>query len=221
MKANQFAVIGLGRFGSNLAKELVDQGFEVMGIDKNEENVREMADILTYTAVADSTDEDVLRSLGIRNFDCVIVAIGDDMQSNVMTSIILQELGVKKVVAKALTDLHDRVLRKIGIERVIHPERDMAVRVAHQLVSPNLLDYIELSENYTVAELAVTHRISGKSLIQLNARARYGCSIVAINKSSGMVISPAADEQVFLHDVMVVIGTHDQIDKFEKEVIDE
>lgn len=221
MQANQFAVIGLGRFGSHLAKELVEQGFQVMGIDKNEENVREMAEVLTHTAVADSTDEDVLRSLGLRNFDCVIVAIGDDMQSNVMTSIILQEIGVKKVVAKALTELHDRVLRKIGISQVIHPERDMAVRVAHQLVSPNLLDYIELSQDYTIAELAVTGKISGKSLMELNARARYGCSIVAINRSSGMVISPAADDQVFENDIMVVIGTHGQIEKFEKEMIDE
>lgn len=221
MQANQFAVIGLGRFGSHLAKELVEQGFQVMGIDKNEENVRDMAEVLTHTAVADSTDEDVLRSLGLRNFDCVIVAIGDDMQSNVMTSIILQEIGVKKVVAKALTELHDRVLRKIGISQVIHPERDMAVRVAHQLVSPNLLDYIELSQDYTIAELAVTGKISGKSLMELNARARYGCSIVAINRSSGMVISPAADDQVFENDIMVVIGTHGQIEKFEKEMIDE
>ncbi|GIP40708.1 potassium transporter Trk [Paenibacillus sp. J31TS4] len=218
MKGNQYAVIGLGRFGSSLAKELIALGYEVLGIDKNEEVVSEMSNKLTYTVEADSTDEEMLRSLGIRNFDCAVVSIGDDIQASILTAILLKDLGVKKVVAKALSELHGKVLHKIGVDRVIYPERDMGVRVAHQLVSPNLLDYIELSDDYTIAELSVTRKISGHTLKELDTRARYGCSVVAINKRSGVIIAPTAEDVVEEKDVIIVIGTNDQIDDFEKAV---
>lgn len=220
MLAKQFAVIGLGRFGSSLAKELMNQGLEVLGIDINEEIINNMSDDLTHAVVADTTDEEVLKSLGIRNFDCVIVAIGDDIQANIMTAIVLKDLGVKRVVAKALTELHGKVLDKIGVDRVIHPERDMAFRVAHQLVSPNLLDYIELSKDYTIIEISVSERLSGMSIRELDARAKYGCSIVAINKAERVVIAPTAQEILEAGDVMVVIGTNQQIEQFEKAVTD-
>lgn len=218
MKKSQYAVIGLGRFGSSLAKELVDLGYEVLGIDKNEEIVDDLSEVLTHTVVADSIDEEVLRSLGIRNFDCAVVAIGDDIQASILTTILLKDLGVKKVVAKALSVLHGKVLQKIGVDRVIFPERDMGVRVAHQLVSPNLLDYIELSKEYTIAELSATRKISGLSLKDLDTRARFGCSIVAINKRDGVIIAPTAEDTVDEKDVMVVIGTNEQIDTFESAV---
>src|SRR6478736_3481153 len=157
MKTNQFVIIGLGRFGSSLARELIE------------------------------LDEEVLRSLGVRNFDCGVVAIGDDIQASILTAILLKDLGVKKVVAKAMSELHGRVLEKIGVDRVVYPERDMGIRVAHQLVSPNLLDYIELSKQYTIAELAVPECLSGKSLDDVNPRGRFGCSIVAINKPKGII----------------------------------
>jgi trk system potassium uptake protein TrkA len=168
--------------------------------------------------VADSTDEDVLRSLGIRNFDCAVVAIGDDIQASIMTAILLKDLGVKIVVAKALSETHGKVLNKIGVDRVIYPERDMGIRVAHQLVSPNLLDYIELSKNYTIAELSVPKKMSGLSLKELNTRAKYGCSVVAINKRDKVIIAPTANDVVEEMDVMVVIGTNQQVDHFEEIV---
>jgi trk system potassium uptake protein TrkA len=220
VKRKQFAIIGLGRFGSNLAKELMEQGYEVLGVDKNEEIVNDLSDQLTHTVVADSTDEDVLRSLGVRNLDCVIVSIGDNIQANIMTTIILKELEVKMIVAKAMTDLHARVLEKIGVNRIIHPERDMAIRVAHQLVSPNLLDYIELSRDYTIAEISVPERLSGMTLKQLDPRAKYGCSVVAINKAGGVIIAPNASDTVYEHDIMVIIGKNEQIESFESEVVD-
>jgi trk system potassium uptake protein TrkA len=220
VKRNQFAIIGLGRFGSNLAKELMKHGYEVLGIDKNEEIINDLSDQLTHAVVADSTDEDVLRTLGVRNLDCVIVSIGDDIQANILTAIILKDLEVKMVVAKALTDLHGRVLEKIGVDRIIHPERDMAIRVAHQLVSPNLLDYIELSKDYTIAEISVPERLSGMTLKDLDPRAKYGCSVVAINKAGGVVIAPNATDTVYEHDIMVIIGKNDQIEDFENEVVD-
>lgn len=219
IKKNQFVIVGLGRFGSSLGRELIQLGYEVLGIDKDEEAVQEMSNVLTYAVSADCTDEETLRSLGIRNFDCGVVAIGDDIQASILTTILLKDLGVKKVVAKAMSELHGRVLEKIGVDRVVYPERDMGIRVAHQLVSPNLLDYIELSKEYTIAELAVPQCLNGKSLHDLNPRARFGCSIVAINKPGGIIIAPTATDVLTERDVMVIIGTNDQIEQFEATVI--
>ncbi|SDX22331.1 TrkA family potassium uptake protein [Paenibacillus sp. CF384] len=219
MKINQFVIIGLGRFGSSLARELIELGYDVLGIDKDPEVVQDLSQVLTHTVTAESTDEEVLRSLGVRNFDCGVVAIGDDIQASILTAILLKDLGVKKVVAKAMTELHGRVLEKIGVDRVVYPERDMGIRVAHQLVSPNLLDYIELSKDYTIAELAVPKCLSGVSLQDLNARARFGCSIVAINKPKGIIIAPTGNDVLTEKDVMVIIGTNQQIEEFEDTVI--
>jgi trk system potassium uptake protein TrkA len=219
MKKNQYAVIGLGRFGTSLSKELINLGYEVLGIDKDEDIVNELSDVLTHAVVADTTEEEVLKSLGIRNFDCVVVAIGDDIQASILTAILLKDMGVKKVVAKALSELHGKVLNKLGVDRIIYPERDMGIRVAHQLVSPNLLDYIELSKDYTIVELSVPKRLSGLTIRELAIRAKYGCSVVAINKMDGIIIAPTADDHVTENDVMVIIGTNEQIEKFEKEVI--
>lgn len=221
MNTEQFAVIGLGRFGSSLAKELIELGNEVLGIDKDEEVVHELSDVLTHTVVADATEEEMLRSLGIRNFDCAVVAIGDDIQTSILAAILMKELGVKKVVAKAISVLHGRVLERIGVDRVIYPERDMGVRVAHQLVSPNLLDYIELSQDFTIAELSVPDCLSGMSLKELNIRARFGFSIVALNKPYGVIIAPTADDIVEKEDMMVVIGTNEQIEAFQETALNQ
>ncbi|WP_123039463.1 potassium channel family protein [Cohnella candidum] len=218
MKLNQFVIIGLGRFGSSLGRELVQLGYEVLGVDRDEEKVDEMSNVLTHAVVADGTDEEVLRSVGVRNFDCGVVAIGDDIQASILAAILLKDLGVKKVVGKAVNELHGRVLEKIGVDRVVYPERDMGIRVAHQLVSPNLLDYIELSKNYTIAELGVPKCLSGKSLSDINPRGRFGCSVVAINKPKGMIIAPVADDILSENDVMVVIGTNRQIEEFQDSI---
>jgi trk system potassium uptake protein len=218
MRKMQYAVIGLGRFGSSLAKELIKLGYEVLGIDRREANVDDMSDELTHAVLADWNDEEVFKSLGMRNFDCVVIAISDDIQASILAAILCKELGVKKVVAKAMSDLHGRVLEKIGVDRVIFPERDMGIRVAHQLASPSLLDYIELSNHYTIAELAVSKRISGKTMKELNAKERFGCSIVAVNKHNQMITSPAPGDKVHEGDVMVIIGTNQQIERFEEAV---
>jgi trk system potassium uptake protein TrkA len=219
LKKNQFAVIGLGRFGTSLSKELINLGYEVLGIDKDVDIVDEMSAVLTHAVVADTTEEEVLKSLGIRNFDCVVVAIGDDIQASILTAILLKDMGVKTVVAKALSELHGKVLNKLGVDRIVYPERDMGIRVAHQLVSPNLLDYIELSNDYTIVELSVPKSLSGLTIKELAPRAKYGCSVVAINKKDGDIIAPTADDRVSENDIMVIIGTNEQIEQFEKEVI--
>ncbi|WNR45658.1 potassium channel family protein [Paenibacillus roseipurpureus] len=219
MKRNQYVVVGLGRFGSSISKELMKLGHEVLGIDLDEEVVNDMSAFLTHAVVADATDEDVLKSLGVRNFDCAVIAIGDDIQSSILTAIVLKELGVGQVVAKALSELHGKVLTKLGVDRVVYPERDMGIRVAHQLATPNLLDYIEISKDYTIVELSVPKRLCGFTIKELDPRAKFGCSVVAINKDSGIIIAPSANDVVNEKDVMVIIGTNAQIDEFESEVI--
>lgn len=216
MEGKQYCVIGLGRFGSSISKELMKLGYEVLGIDINEERVHEMTGVLTHTVVADCTDDEVLRSLGIRNFDCVVVAIGNDIQASILTTIVAKDAGVNKVVAKAITELHGKVLEKVGADRVVYPERDMGIRVAHQLVSPNLLDYIELSDEYTIAELSVPSKLDGLTLQGLNARAKYGCSIVAINKKTEIIVAPTAHDTLAEGDLMVLIGTNEEIERFEE-----
>ncbi|MCK9859622.1 TrkA family potassium uptake protein [Paenibacillus sp. ATY16] len=219
MKQGQFVVIGLGRFGSSLAKELIDLGFEVLGVDKDDEVVQDMSNILTHAVVADSTDEEMLRSIGVRNFDYGVIAIGDDIQSSIMTAILLKDLGIKQVVAKALSELHGRVLERIGVDRIVYPERDMGKRVANQLVSPNMLDYIALSKEYTIAEMAVPSCLNGKTLQQLNPRVKFGFSILAINKPDGVIIAPSAMDVLEEKDIMVVIGKDEQIENFQEEVL--
>ncbi|MBY3623649.1 potassium uptake system protein [Paenibacillus sp. VTT E-133280] len=221
MKAQQFVVIGLGRFGSSLALELMEMGYEVLGIDHQEERVEDMSDHLTHAVVADATDEGIMRSLGVRNFDCGIVAIGDNMERSILAAILLKEIGVKQVVAKAISILHGRALSRLGVDRVIFPERDMGIRVAHQLVTPNLLDYIELSKDYKIVELTVPSCMNGKSLSDLNTRAKYGCSIVALNRESGIIVAPTAHDHLSEGDVMVLIGSNESIDRFEDEVVNQ
>ncbi|USB35118.1 TrkA family potassium uptake protein [Paenibacillus sp. YPG26] len=218
MKTQQFVVIGLGRFGSSLAMELIELGYEVLGVDRNEEVVSDMSDFLTHTVVADATDEEMLRSLGIRNFDCGIVAIGDDIQTSIMATILLKEMGIRTVVSKAISTLHGRALEKLGVDKVVYPERDMGVRVAHQLVNPNLVDYIELSKDYSIVELKVPQSLDGRTLSDLNPRARYGCSIVAIQKPNGCIVAPTAMDQIQTGDIMVIIGSNENIEEFEESV---
>ncbi|WP_138495217.1 potassium channel family protein [Paenibacillus pinistramenti] len=221
VKNQQFVVIGLGRFGSSLALELMDLGYEVLGVDRNEEVVEDMSSFLTHAVVADATDEEMLRSLGIRNFDCGIVAIGDDIQMSILATILLKEMGMRQVVAKAISVLHGRALEKLGVDRVIFPERDMGIRVAHQLVTPNLLDYIELSKDYSIVELAVPEVLDGRTIGEVNAHSRFGCSIVALQKPEGCITAPTSMDVMNTNDIMVVIGSNGSIYDFEASIVKE
>ena len=143
----QFVVIGIGRFGGAIAETLSRLGHEVLAIDTDEEVIQKISDKVTHAVAADATDESVLKSLGVRNFDVAVVAIGSDIQSSIMTTLMLKELGIRYVVAKAQNELHARVLMKIGADKIVFPERDMGERVAHNLISSNILDYIELQKS--------------------------------------------------------------------------
>ncbi len=215
----EFVVIGLGRFGGSIVRSLSEQGMEVMAIDQDEDKVNEFSSIASHAVVADSTDESVLKSLGIRNFDHVIVAIGDDIQSSILTTLMLKEIGAKNITVKAQNDYHEKVLRKIGANQVVHPERDMGRRIAHNIVSNNVLDYLELSDEHSIVEIVANDHLSGNTLIQLDIRAQYGINIVAIKRDRDIIVSPQADEQIREGDVLIVIGADSDISRFEKKVL--
>lgn len=211
----QFAIIGMGRFGSSVAQNLSNMNFEVLAIDSSEQKIQEVVNIVTHAVSADSTDEDALRALGIRNFDVVVVAIGQDIQSSILTTLILKDLGVPMIVVKAQNELHGKVLSKIGADKVVFPERDMGARVAHHLISPNILDYIELSEDHSIVEMRASSLMIGKNLKELDIRARYGCNVMAIKNNGKTNISPYAEDRIKDGDILVIVGQNDHLKNLE------
>jgi len=214
MAVKQYAVIGLGRFGTSIARRLYEAGQEVLGIDANEEKVEDAELFVTHAVVADTTETKALRAIGISNFDCVIVAIGNDMQSSILTVSLLKELGVKKVIAKALGKRHGQVLEKVGADWIIYPERDMGERVANQLLSPNMLNYIELSKEHSIEEIMIPSKMAEKSLRDLDIRAQYNVSVIAIVREGDIIISPSPDRIIHKEDLLVMIGKREDIAKF-------
>ncbi|MFZ2671177.1 MAG: TrkA family potassium uptake protein, partial [Enterococcus aquimarinus] len=176
--------------------------------------------IATHAVVGNAQDEMTLRSLGIRNFDHVIVAIGEDIQASILVTLMLKEMGVPNVLAKAQNEYHARVLEKIGADKVVHPERDMGVRIAHNLVSKNILEFIELSDEFSLAEIRVTNaRFFNRTLIELNFRQKYGLTVVAIRRGNGkVVVSPDATEVVQEYDNLLVIGTAEDVDMLDEKI---
>lgn len=212
----QIAIIGLGRFGTSLARTLAKMGHEVLVVDSSEERVQSLAGVVTHAVQADAKDEETLKSLGLRNFDVVVVAIGEDIQASILVTITLKEMGIKRVVAKATNELHGRVLEKIGADRVIYPERDMGIRLAHNLASDNVLDFLELAPDYGIAEFLTPPRLVGKTLGQLNLRPKYGVNVIAIKKKDGQIIvAPGANDRIDDGDVVVAIGSNRALERVE------
>jgi trk system potassium uptake protein TrkA len=216
-KNTQFAVLGLGRFGGSLVQEFHKLGVEVLAVDNREEIVSNYAKFATQAVQANTVDEGSLEALGIRNFDYVIVSFGDSLQSSILTTLLLKEMGIKNVWVKAQNEYHHRVLEKIGADRIIHPERDMAQRIAHHIVSEKVLDYIEISDEYSIVEVIATDKVANQSLLQIDTRAKYGCTIVAIRSGKEIKVSPSADEVILKDDVLVLIGHNRDLDRFEEE----
>ncbi len=211
----QFVVIGCGRFGSSLAMKLIELGAEVMVIDKSEEVIQGIADKVTYAVQADVTDENTLKSLGIRNFDVAIISIGADIQSSILVTLVSKEMGIEYVVAKAQNELHSKVLYKIGADRVVFPEREMGVRIAKNLVSDNILDYIELAPDYSIMEILALEEWHERSLKDINMRGSYGINVMAIKKKDAINIAVGPDDLIKPDDVLVVIGHNDDLKKIE------
>ena len=201
-----FGVVGLGRFGAQAARRLCQQGCEVLAIDTSNELVQQISDDVTQAVVADARDKEVLRALGVKDFDCGIVAIGDSLADSVLATMNLKELNVPYIVSKAHDETHRQVLKKLGADRVVIPEQENADRLAKSLSSVNVLDYIELSEDYGIIEVPAPNVWQDKSLMELNVRAKLGLNILAVKRDGHINVSPAADFRFAQGDVLVVLG---------------
>ncbi len=206
----EYAVIGLGRFGQAVAGSLYSLGHNVLGIDKDEHDVSIASGFTTKAVQCDATDEQSLKSLGLRNFDVVIVAIGD-LQASILVTLILKEMGVREVVAKASNESHGKVLFKIGADRVVYPEREMGVRVAHNLSSINILDMIELSPEYSIVELTASKPFIGKSLQELDLRNKYQINVIAIRRGKEINLTPNRNDRIKEGDTVVMVGKNEKL----------
>lgn len=213
----QYVVIGAGRFGSSVAIQLGSLGEEVMVIDRNEENIQAILEKVTHTVQADATDESALKALGVRNFDVAIVAIGSDIQSSILVTLLLKEQGIPYVIAKAQSEHHAKVLYKIGADRVVLPERDMGSRVANSLVSASFMDMIELAVDYSVAEYMPKEKWLNKPLNALSLPKKYGISLMAIKRGADIIITVDPDTVIRPSDSLIVVGHNDDLIKLEKD----
>lgn len=213
----QIAVLGLGRFGRSLAKSLEDMGHEVLGVDTSEEIVDEMSEVLTNAVQANVQEENALRQLGITNFDVVVVSIGGDIQASIMTTMLLKEMGVPYIVCKVTTDLHAKIVSKLGADRVIFPERDMGIRLARSIANSDILEFIELSSEHSMLEIHTPQDWAEHTIIESNVRARYGIYIVAIRRGDEMIVTPGPSETLHKGDILIVIGSNDQLEKLDSK----
>ena len=178
----QFGVIGLGRFGSSVAITLEKLGYQVLAIDKNETKVDALKDFVTHAKQTDATDADALKEAGIANCDVVVVAIGGDMQNSILTTMVLKDMGTKRIIVKASNAMHGKVIEKIGVEKIVYPEKDTGIRIAHQLVSSNILDFIQVSSDYSMEEIKISEDLKGSTLKDLNLRKKYDIEVLAIKR---------------------------------------
>src|SRR6056297_2924548 len=209
----QFIVIGLGRFGSSVAKTLTDNGHDVLAIDLNHQIIQDISNDVTHAVEADATDEEALRTLGVRNFDVAVISIGDNIHANILSTLILKEMGVPYVIVKAQDTLHGKVLKKVGADRVVYPERDMGVRIAHNLISSNVLDYIEFAPDYSIVEIIATSNMIGKSLYELELRSQFGVNVMAIKRGQHINVTPGANDKVLEGDTLVVMGKNKNLNR--------
>ncbi len=201
-----YIVIGMGRFGAEVSRQLCALGCEVLAIDSNNELIQQISGDVTHAVVADARDKEVLKALGAKDFDCAVIAIGGDLGNSVLATMNVKELGIPKVVCKAHDDTHRQVLLKLGADQVVIPEQENAGRLARSLSSHNVLDYIELSEDYGIIEVPAPKSWQSKTLKQLNVRAKLGVNIIAIKSERAINVSPSADYTIAANDVMVVLG---------------
>jgi len=215
-KKKSFAVIGLGRFGQTLAVTLVKRGHQVMILDNTPESVTLLSDTVTNAVIGDCTSETVLRSSGITAYDCAVVCISENLNDSILTTIMLKDLGMKEVVVRAANDMHRRILEKVGADRIVMPERDMGEKMAHILgQSSEILEYIEVSNDYSIIETKVPDAWVGKTLIELGVRNKYGVTVIAVKKadSGEMDISPDANRPFLADDSVSLMGANGQLDK--------
>lgn len=213
---NSYIVIGLGLFGAEVARKLCALGCEVLAMDIRSDLVNQVASDVTHAVVGDGRDKDVLRALGAGSFDCAIIAIGDDLAASVLTTMNLKELGIPYVVCKAHDETHRRVLEKLGVDRVVIPECEFGGKLARSLSAHNVLDYIELSEEYGILEVPAPKSWIGKTILELNVRAKLGVNIIAVKNEQTTNVSPSANYKIVAGDIMVVLGDNKALEAVQK-----
>ena len=206
-----YMIIGLGRFGSEMARRLCQLDCEVLAMDRNNDLVQQVSADVTQAVVGDARDKEVLRALGAKDFECAVVAIGGNLADSVLATMNLKELGVPYVVCKASDETHRQVLLKLGADKVVIPEQEHADRMARNLSSPNVLDYIELSEEYGIAEVPAPQNWLGKNLKELNVRATLGVNILAVRREETINVSPGAEYVITAGDILVILGDTDSL----------
>lgn len=212
MKAKQFLVIGAGRFGSAVATTLYQFGHEVVVVDSDEQVVEDIMTHVTHAIIADATDEDALRKMGVSNFDAVIVAIGEDLESNILATVAASSAGARQVISKAKNEVAARILSRVGADLVIRPEHDMGVRLARQLSAPDVIDALKLGENHGVIEVEVHKNLTG-TLGELRLPNRFGVQVITVNRSNQIFVSPPADFRLQPGDKVLLIGENRGIEK--------
>ena len=225
----QFVVIGLGRFGRSVARALSEKNFEVLAIDRDEEKVKDMEGIVSQAVVMDATEEKALKELGIADFDVAIVSMAETIEDSIMITLSLKELGLKQVIVKANSDLHSKILKKVGADRIVFPEREIAEKVAESLASPKIFDFIEVSKTHSIIEMVVPKKIVNKTLGDLKLREKYNVSVIAIKRKipfsqpdgatdfkEEVVIGPGGADELISGDVLILLGNYRDLEKVKK-----
>jgi len=227
----QFAVIGLGVFGVSIARNLMKEGMEVIAVDADEQHIEAVKNIVTQAAILDSTKEEALRAMDIGMIDCAIIAIGDDMESSVMTALLLKKLEIPRIIARANSDAHREILTLIGVDEIVSPEEDMGLRLARRLSSTHVLHHLDISEEHTIAEIIAGEHFIGKTIRDLNLRSRFGVNIVGIKKKISHVTDsgenvfvekyidfPSPDDVIDEEDVLVTVGSERAVSELERYI---
>ncbi|MEN8223290.1 MAG: TrkA family potassium uptake protein [Acidobacteriota bacterium] len=229
---NKVVVIGLGSFGINLIRSLSSKNIELIAVDKSKDRVNEIKDLVTQPVTMDATSKDNLKSLGLKDVDCVIVSCGPDLEASILTVHLLSEIGVNRIIAKALTEDHEKILSLVGANEVLFPERDIAVKLANQLVSPNLMDYIPLESGFVIEELAPPDIFIGKTLEQIGIRTKFNINVIGIKQiipdqtsiengtvsESGLSLNPGGNFLIKESDILIVLGTDKDIEKLHNKL---
>jgi len=213
MSKKEYIVIGLGQFGTSIAQTLMQNDCEVLALDINEKRTRAIADSVTCAVTGNVMDAELLAGLGIRNFDGAIIAIGENMEASIMATMVVNELGVPHILAKAQSELHAKILRKVGADRVVLPEFEMGIRYANNMVHGNFFDAVELSPDISMMEIHVRREWEGKSLKQLNMRAKYKINVIGIKSEDGFDVNPDPDEPLRAGAQLVSIGRNEVLNK--------
>lgn len=209
--AKTYAVLGLGKFGGAIARELSMMGCDVIAVDIKESVVKEIQHQVSYAVIGDVTDVETMREIGVAETDAVFISIAEELEASIMAALIVKELGVPHVIAKASSKMHGRVLEKVGVDRVVYPEREMGIRLAKNVVAGNFMDMIDLSSKYSLVELRVPSSWVGHSLLSLEARKKYGLNVVAVKKQDDIKINISPDEIFEEDDIVIVVGSNDSI----------